>query len=229
MRMAVQERRELIHLLGTFSSEKWDAPTLCSQWSVRDVFAHVFSFDKLSYPQLVARFLRGGLGPARINAIGVAAAASRNTDQLIAAAQDNLQPDGLMAWFGGRIALTDALIHQQDIRRPLGLTRKIPAERLVAALEFAKISPALKAKKLIRGLTLTAVDLDWTTGRGPDVNGPAESLLMVMSGRGNVISELSGPGLPKLAGCLSRKRPVARARPGNHHVGFSNTGPVATS
>jgi hypothetical protein len=32
------------------------------------------------------------------------------------------------------IALTDGMIRQQDIRRPLGLPRKIPAERMVPAL-----------------------------------------------------------------------------------------------
>jgi len=110
-----------------------------------------------------------------------------------------LRPRGLTAAFGGRIALTDALIHHQDIRRPLGLTRAIPAERLLTALDFAKTARPIGAAKRIRGLTLIATDHDWRHGTGPEVHGPAESLIMAMAGRHSVVGELDGPGVPTLA------------------------------
>ena len=66
-------------------------------------------------------------------------------------------------------------------------------------LEFAKTAPTIGAAKRIRGLTLTATDLDWTTGQGPRVEGPAEPLLMALAGRRGMTSELSGPVVPVLA------------------------------
>jgi hypothetical protein len=48
-------------------------------------------------------------------------------------------------------------------------------------------------------LTLTATDLDWTTGEGSLVEGPAEALLMELASRRGVTSELSGSGVPVLA------------------------------
>ncbi|MGH3432566.1 MAG: hypothetical protein ACRDQB_06995, partial [Thermocrispum sp.] len=36
------------------------------------------------------------------------------------------EPRGLTAGFGGRIGVLDGMIHQQDVRRPLGLPRTIP-------------------------------------------------------------------------------------------------------
>jgi hypothetical protein len=71
---------------------------LCTRWRVRDVVAHVFSYDELSTLGLVGRFLRAGVIPGRANAIGVAAHAARSPqpaaqpDELIAFAKSNLQP-----------------------------------------------------------------------------------------------------------------------------------------
>ena len=67
--------------------------------------------------------------------------------------------------------LTDHLIHQQDIRRPLGLPREIPAERLVAALDaLPTIGGFLQSKKKAAGLRFVASDVDWSYD-GP--SGPA--------------------------------------------------------
>jgi uncharacterized protein (TIGR03083 family) len=199
MGMAHDERAELVDLLVTLTPEQWGAPTLCTEWRVRDVVAHVFSYDELGTLGLVGRFLRGGLMPDRVNAVGVAAYTEHSPDELITLAKNNLQPRGLAAGFGGRIALTDGAIHHQDIRRTLGLPREIPAQRLAVVLDFAKTAPPIHAPGRIRGLTLTATDLEWSTGDGPLIEGPAEALLMALAGRRGVVGELSGPGVPVLA------------------------------
>jgi hypothetical protein len=74
-----------------------------------------------------------------------------------------MQPSGPTARFGGQIALTDGLIHHQDIRRALALPRDVPLDRVRAALRFAPGAPPIGAPKRIRGLRLAATDLDWTT------------------------------------------------------------------
>jgi uncharacterized protein (TIGR03083 family) len=199
MGLARAERADLAELLATLTADQWEAPTLCSRWRVREVVAHMFSFEELSPVGLVGRFLRGGVAPGRVNQIGVDAYADRSPDELLAMVRAHLDPRGLTAGFGGRIALTDGTIHHQDIRRPLGLTREIPAERLLCVLDFARTAPTIGAKKRIKGLTLAATDLDWSTGSGPVVEGPAESLLMALAGRRGVVGELSGPGQPVLA------------------------------
>jgi uncharacterized protein (TIGR03083 family) len=199
MGLARAERADLAELLATLTPDQWEAPTLCSRWRVREVVAHMFSFEELSTVGLVGRFLRGGVVPGRVNQIGVDAYADRSPDELLAFVRAHLEPRGLTAGFGGRIALTDGTIHHQDIRRPLGLRREIPAERLLCVLDFARTAPTLRANKLIKDLTLTATDLDWSTGAGPVVEGPAESLLMALAGRRGVVGELSGPGQPTLA------------------------------
>lgn len=199
MRLARDERADLADFLAGLTPQQWERPTLCTAWTVRDVVAHVISYDELSTRGLAARFARGWLLPDRINAVGVSAHAGHDPQELLALLKQHLEPRGLTAGFGGRIALVDGLIHHQDIRRPLAAPREIPADRLRAALDFARIVPLIRAYPRIRGLRLVATDLDWTSGRGPEVRGPGEALLMAMAGRPGAAAELTGAGQPTLA------------------------------
>lgn len=201
--LARDERTDLADLLASLTAEQWESPSLCEGWRVRDVVAHVFSYEDLDLPGLVARFVSGGLNPDRINAAGIAAEAGRSTEELVRRAREHVQPRGLTAMFGGRIALTDALIHHQDIRRALGMARDVPTERLRCALDFAPTAPPLRARKRVRGLELVATDIGWRSGKGPEVAGPAEALLMAVAGRRISLDELTGPGLPELAARMS--------------------------
>jgi uncharacterized protein (TIGR03083 family) len=195
--MARAERGELADLLADLSADEWDAPTLCSEWTVRDVVAHVFSYEELRPFALVRRLAKG---PSGANAAGVAELRDRTPAELVALARHHLDPKGLTSGFGGRIGLTDCMIHQQDLRRPLGRPRDIPADRLRVVLDFAKGAPPLRSRPRVKGLTLRATDLDWHSGSGPLVEGPAESLLMAIAGRAGTTAELTGPGVEILAG-----------------------------
>ena len=196
--MAEEERTELLALLQSLTAAQWQAQSLCTGWSVRDVAAHVVSYDELSTAALAGTFLRGGGGFAKVNAVALRRYHRLGPDGIIDLLARNLRPRGLPAGFGGGIALTDGTIHHQDIRRALDLSRTIPADRLVSVLDFALGAPTLPAKKNAKGLQLQAIDVDWTSGAGKDVTGPGEALLMALAGRPDSLEELSGPGLPTL-------------------------------
>jgi uncharacterized protein (TIGR03083 family) len=197
--LARDERADLAAFLLTLSPEQWQAPTLCARWRVRDVVAHVISYDELDTRSLLAYAVRGRFWSRRVNALAMAPYSTRSPEQLLAFLTARLQPRGLPAALGGRVALTEALIHHQDIRRALGAPRAIPPERLLPALRTALIAPDIGGLWHIRGLRLVATDLGFSTGTGPEVRGAAEALLMTMAGRRDVVSELYGPGQRKLA------------------------------
>lgn len=196
--LAHEERTELLALLRDLTDEEWDAPSLCTEWSVRDVATHIVSYDELSVPTLVGTFLRGGIKVSGVNAVALSRYSGLQPAGVIDLLARNLHPSGLPAGFGGGIALTDGTIHQQDIRRALGRPRSIPPHRLGPVLDFALTAPTLPAKKNAKGLKLTATDLDWSSGDGPEVRGPGEALLMAIAGRAHSLNELTGPGLPTL-------------------------------
>jgi uncharacterized protein (TIGR03083 family) len=199
MELARAEREDFAALLDELSPDQWESPTLCEGWRVRDVVAHAFGYDNLSRAELVGRFIKGGLMVNRINELGVIELAESSPEALRDLVRSHLEPRGLTAGFGGRIALTDNMIHQQDIRRPLGMPRRIPSERLRTALDFARYAPTIRGAWRARGVRLVADDLAWSHGRGPEVRGSAEALLMMMGGRRAALDDLSGPGAPKLA------------------------------
>lgn len=199
MALARAEREDLLDLLGTLTPEQWRAPSLCAGWSVHDVVAHVLSYEELGPRQLAARFARGSFRFGRVNAVGLREYAGRSPAELTDLLRRHLTPTGLTAGLGGAIALTDGLIHHQDIRRPLGLPRAVPAERVRPALRTALFAPTLLGVVRVRDVRLVATDLDWAFGRGPEVRGTAEALLMAVAGRRGIAAELSGPGRERVA------------------------------
>lgn len=203
MGLARAERTDLAAFLEKLRPEQWEEPSLCAGWTVRDLVAHVYSLEGVGAVGLVRRFVAGRLRLDRINEVGRAPLADATPDDLVELAHRWVQPRGLTAAFHGRIALLDALIHQQDVRRPLDLPRVIPTDRLRCAIDFATWAPPIGARPRIHGLTLTATDLDWATGHGPLVEGTGEALLLAMAGRAAVLPELSGPGAAVLASRVS--------------------------
>jgi uncharacterized protein (TIGR03083 family) len=200
MDLAYDERRDLAAYLRTLSDADWRAPTLCTEWSVKDVVSHVVSYEELSVLGLLQRFVRGGI--VRANEVGVRDFAAYTPARLMDFLEAHLRPQGLTSGFGGMIGLVDGTVHHQDIRRALGHPRSIPAERLERILPTIPGNPRLGAGRRIRGLHLRATDVAWEHGDGPEVSGTGEALLMAMTGRPSVVDELSGPGVPTLAARL---------------------------
>ena len=198
-RLARDERADLAAFLTTLTPQQWQAPTLCTRWRVRDVVAHVISYDNLDARALIAVAARARFRPGRINDTALTRYDQHTPEQLLAVLTGNLQPRGQPAALGGRAGLVETLIHHQDIRRALGQPRAIPAERLRPALHTALIAPDIARLWPLRGVRLVATDLHFSVGIGPPAKGPAEAILMTIAGRPAAISDLSGPGQATLA------------------------------
>jgi uncharacterized protein (TIGR03083 family) len=200
MDMAYDERSDLAAFLEALTTQEWHAQSLCDRWTVKDVVAHMVSYDELTPFGLMKRFAKGRVVHA--NDVGVEEFAPMSPQELMEFLGRHLHPKGLPAGFGGTIALVDGTIHHQDIRRALGHPRTVPIDRLERILPLVPGNPRLGAGRRIRGLRLTATDVAWEHGNGSEVSGTGEALLMAMAGRGAAIDELSGPGQATLAGRL---------------------------
>ncbi|OBG86085.1 DinB family protein [Mycobacterium sp. E136] len=195
------ERADLASLLAELTPDEWHHPSLCTRWTVKDVVAHVVSYEELGTAGLLKRFAKGMVVNA--NQVGVDEFASLTPDELLAYLNRHLYPSGLTARLGGTIGFVDGTVHHQDIRRALGRPRTIPADRLARILPLIPGNPRLGAGRRIRGLRLRATDVDWSHGQGPEVTGPGEALMMAMTGRPAALGDLDGPGKDALAQRLS--------------------------
>ena len=198
--VATEERRSMLALIETLTADQWRAQSLCGDWTVREVVAHHIGYDLLANRELLARMVTGRADPGpRSNRRRVAELRDMSPADLIDAYRTHLRARGIAAGFGSRICLTDCMIHQQDIRRPLGLPRAVPEDRIRPALNFATYAPPLRGAIRGRGVRLVAEDIGWAFGRGPHVRGTAEAILLAMGGRTVVLDELHGPGWDRLA------------------------------
>lgn len=189
------ERKDNVALLEGLAPEQWDVQSLCSEWKVRDVAAHM-AFPTLVGPsKLLVMLITNGLNFNKANAKEARGRGSADPKQLI---------EELRAMIGSRkhppgakdlTVLTDQLIHGQDIRRPLGIPRDIPEDRSRSSLDYIKsVGFPFGARKRVSGLKLVATDMDWAHGDGPEVRGTGEALLMMLGGRRDALDDLQGEG-----------------------------------
>lgn len=194
MAMAAAERSDLADFLDDLTPEQWDTPSLCVGWTVHDVVAHMISYEEHTRADLLRRLRKARFRFGRLNEVAMADYRSLDPQALVAFLRAHLTPQGSTARMGGRVGLVDGIIHQQDIRRPLGMPRTVAAERLLPALKFAVTAPPLRGFWHTRGVRLVATDVDWSRGKGPEARGTGEALLMSLAGRAGVAQDLTGPG-----------------------------------
>lgn len=99
-----------------------------------------------------------------------------------------------------RNILFDVMVHAQDIALPLGRTLAMPpAAAAAAATRVWTMGWPFWARRRLRAVRLTATDVDWSVGAGPEVTGPIDALLLLLTGRTAALSGLTGPGLAHVA------------------------------
>lgn len=191
--LIVAERTDLVGVLAGLPPEQWDAATLCTGWRVREVVAHITMPYRYSMPKVLLGVLRAGGSFNRM----ADRAARRDTvqltaEELVAVLRDNVHHQWKPPGGGFEAALSHDVIHGLDVTVPLGLDRRVPAERLRVALG------GLDDKKLryfgvdLDGVQLRATDLDWGYGSGAPLEGAAQDLLLVVCGRRLPAGQLSG-------------------------------------
>lgn len=196
------ERAALADTIEALTPEQWAVPSLCAGWSVGHMAGHLLASAEQTPAHFLTGLVRHGM---RFNALmdsDVRARSSLSPAEIAARLRartttTNKPPAPTQAMLG------EVVIHGEDLRRPLGLHREVPAPALDACLTAAaKASFPVGGKKRIAGLSLVATDTGWRHGSGPEVRGPAASLLLAMTGRAAGLPDLEGPGTPTLSGRL---------------------------
>jgi len=193
------ERIEFADLLDALTPDQWATPSLCAGWTVRDVAAHTVAYLDQSRVTLAFDMIRHRGDLDRLNAAALRHHAEFDQPALTDRMRRGCEPVGAGALYGGRVALIECLIHQQDIRRPLGLHCVPDPHRVRICLDYARLSPVIGGRRRTRGLRLVATDMDWSAGSGPEVAGCGEALLLAMTGRAAAVrDELHGRGVALL-------------------------------
>jgi uncharacterized protein (TIGR03083 family) len=193
-------RLELVDWLGTLSAAQLDTPSLCSEWTVREVAGHLVVSLEGSPRQFVVEILRRGFSIDRANAALASRAAAQPFETLLTRFRDSAGKRLKVPVVGVHGPLIDLLVHGGDMRLPLGLPMPAEADLAVEAMDYlAKGTPGLVPKSRLAGLQLVSVDLDRSWREGAPVEGELNDLLMAVCGRRAVLKRLDGPGAKLLA------------------------------
>lgn len=192
------ERAALADLLATLTLEEWETPSLCAGWTVRDVAAHVISNPQIKlrhFPGLVGRSLGRDYNTMIFR--DVKRRGRQPIEQILADYATYATSTRHVATTTVVEPLIDALVHHQDIARPLGRHHDMaPDAARVAADRVRLLSPLMGSRKLVRSTRMVATDIDWERGKGPTVEGPMQELLMLCAGRSRAARDLTGPAAP---------------------------------
>lgn len=196
--LAHAERTALAEDLSGLDAEQWGHGTLCREWDVEEVVAHLAAAASLNQwrwaRSMLGARLRVDVHNRRRMVEHLGGTPAETLDRFHAIIGSTVAPSGHTPAYLGEV-----IVHAQDIRQPLGLSRTPPVDALTPVADFfARRNFTVASRTTVSGLQLRADDGPFATGSGPLVTGSTLALVMSMAGRAPYVDQLEGPGVPTL-------------------------------
>ena len=207
--MIVDERRHMADLLAGLDAEQMNCQSLCDEWTVHEVAAHLISFLSLGQVKIYIGITAGLGNFSPANELLTRLEARRSTENIIRILRSRAESKVTIPRSGFDPLLADIVLHDMDIRIPLKLSRTISEERLWVTFNHLTTapSPGFAMGNRLDGLRFESTDTGWAIGHGALVRGPAEALVLATSGRPIAFDQLDGDGVE-----LLRERVISRPR-----------------
>ena len=196
--LAHAERAALAKDLAGLNAEQWRHDTLCGEWDVEEVVAHLTAAASLNQWQWLRSMLAARFRPDVHNQRRLAeyrgSTPAETLDRFRTVINSTTAPSSHTPAYLGEV-----VVHAQDIRQPLGLVRTPSVDALTPVANFfAQRDFTVASHTHVADLQLRADDGPFATGTGPLVTGSTLALVMSMAGRVPYVAELDGPGVPTL-------------------------------
>ena len=121
------ERKALASDLAEISDDQWSTPSLCSQWTVRDVLAHMTATAKVTPASFFPKLVSSGFSFTRMQTKDIAREQGSSVGDTLAGFESVMDsekhPPG-----PPQTMLGETLIHSEDIRRALNIPHSYPTE-----------------------------------------------------------------------------------------------------
>jgi len=200
------ERNALNDFLETLTPDEWATQSLCGEWTVQDVAAHLAAASSASAASVLGGFVRTGFRLNKSNADSARRWSQRGAEAILEQLRENAANDAKPLGVPPLAPLADTMVHGLDIRRPLGkagapqtLEAFVPVAEWTAALRWpGTVLIGGSVRDRIEGVRLVADDLEWSYGDGPEAHGSAETMLLLLYARPIGPNELTGHGAEKI-------------------------------
>lgn len=194
-----QARQDLADDLAGLDDAQWRQPTLCAEWNVEHVVAHLTAAASIGKWAWMRSIVGSGFRPAVHNdrrlREHLGSTPRKTLESFRAVTNSTVAPTGdLPAYLG------EVIVHSEDIRHPLGLPSRGYVEAVTEVARFyVSRNFTVNSRSVAAGLHLHATDGPFSAGDGPEVSGPTLALVMAMAGRRSHLDQLTGDGMPLLA------------------------------
>jgi uncharacterized protein (TIGR03083 family) len=199
------QRHRIADLLEELSPEELARGSLCGQWTVQQVAAHVAWAPTVAVGQLLRELARDRMRANATNARLGREWALRGPEAIVAALRDDEAIQHRTPGTRPADNAIDFVTHEIDMRVPLGRDEPAPEDARHLALSTyvgmgwpLSMAFARNPRRTAAGLRLEADDLDWSHGDGPTVQASSSALVRALTGRPVQPSELRGDGAPEL-------------------------------
>jgi uncharacterized protein (TIGR03083 family) len=177
----------------------WNTASWCEGWRVRDVLAHLVLVAEATQLSMARNVLRGGLRPNRTVSRAAQTLGDTSVPELAGRLRKAAERRFHVLGSPSEVALGEVLVHPADALRPVGLDGDAPPADAAPVLDvYCRMGRFIFGAASPRRVRLTATDLDWSRGSGPEVRGRAIDLLLLVANRRQVLPCLEGPGLAEL-------------------------------
>ncbi len=192
------ERAALAADLAELTDEQWATPSLCTDFTVREVLAHLTAAANLNGVRWLAGVIRCRFDFDKQVAVRLAEQLGTTPGETLELFRRIVQST-TKPFLPALAMLGETVVHGEDIRRPLGIRHDYPIEVVTQLAQYYQGSDlVVVAKGRIGGLKLVATDGPFTTGSGSLVSGPTLALVMAMTGRATYCDDLEGDGVELL-------------------------------
>jgi uncharacterized protein (TIGR03083 family) len=208
--MIVAERQHMADLIAGLSEEQLARQSLCEAWTVHEVGAHLVSYLRFGQPKIYLCMLvyAGDFAPGNERLARLYA--RRSTADLVGSLRRHATARTTVPRSGYDPVLADLVLHDLDVRIPLGIDRVIPEDRLAVTFHHLATapSPGFAVGGRLSELRFEAADTGWTSGHGAPVRGEAEAIILAMAGRTVAFPRLDGDGVAILSERVNRALPI---------------------
>jgi uncharacterized protein (TIGR03083 family) len=207
------ERRRLAADLSRLRAVQWYLPSLCPGWDVHDVLAHLVDTARTGRLSFARDLLRARLDFDRANENGIARHKRQDPPDTLAALEKaadltRTPPAALTT------RLVEAIVHGEDIRRPLGIAGRYPEPAIIQALAHQLRTPITFGGGRERAASMRLTDRRTGTswGQGDDVEADALDLLLAVSGRRVDRESLTGSAASTLVDAATATSVAGKSR-----------------
>ena len=192
------QRRAVADILESLSLDEWQTPSLCGDWRVAELAAHLTMPFRLSTGRFLVKMVGAGGNFNKVNDQFARTHASEPPSQLITWLRDNAESHFVAPLQPPVASLVEIVVHGFDLSVPTGRHLELPEVASVPVLDHlvtSKAAGVFAKKGLAAGVRLVSRDSSWSWGQGPEVRGTNFALIETLAGRHAGLEQLEGEGV----------------------------------